>query len=376
MSKNTKILIYFVTEDWYFVSHRLELALSAIDDGFDVYLVTRVTSNKKYIESYGIKVISIDIERGGLSIFKDFKLILKLFRIFNNIKPHIIHNISLKPILYGTLIGKITSANIIVNTFPGLGFLKNKNLTFLSNVIRNITKFLFSIILRLINCKVIIQNTYDLEFCKKVLKINFQKLHLIRGSGVNTSKLLPKQKKKEKNIRISLVSRMLFDKGIFDFVEAAKKIKLKYPNTVFALVGKPDKDNKNSIPKEILLKWHNEKIIEWQGFQKNIGFVWANSHIACLPTFYNEGLPKSLLEASACGIPIVCSDNPGCMEIVENNHNGLIFPQKDIFQLCIAIEYLIINKDERKRMGENGRKKVLDMFDIEFINRQTKILYY
>ena len=374
MINNKKTLVYFVTEDWYFLSHRLDLALSAIEDGFDVFLVTNVTSKKKYIESLGVKLIPVSIERGNLSIIKDFKFLLKLIKIFKHLKPHIIHNISLKPILYGTLAGKISNANIIVNTFPGLGFLKNNNLSVLKKIIRNVTIIFFSITLRMIESRIIIQNKFDLDFCKKQLKLN--NLYLIKGSGVDTNQFSPKSEKNTKKIRISLVSRMLFDKGICDFVKAAQIIKLKHPKTIFSLIGKPDEGNQNSVSRDLLLKWQNEGIIEWLGFQNNIEKIWARSDIACLPTFYNEGLPKSLLEASACGVPIVSSDNPGCLEIVENNYNGLVFPQRDVFRLCEAIEYFIININERERMGKNGRKKVLEIFDIKSINKQTKKLYY
>lgn len=315
------------------------------------------------------------IERGNISLAQDLKLILKLIIILRKENPDILHNISLKPVLYGSIAGIFSNIPKIINTFPGLGFLKNDSTDKFKIFIRFLLKKLLSLVLNIRENTVIVQNTDDYSYCKKQLSLKKNGLILIRGSGVNVKKFVPK-KEPDGYIRVSLVSRMLYDKGINEFVESAKILKSKYPNVIFSLIGLPDKENNNSVSKEILKNWHNQKIIEWLGYNKDINKIWGISHIACLPTFYSEGLPKSLLEASSCGRPIISSDNPGCREIVEDKYNGLIVPEKNVLKLVEAIEYMINHKNERIRMGQNGRKKVVSMFDRKIINKKTLKTYH
>ena len=370
--KNKKIL-YFVSEDWYFISHRLSLALEAKKMGYKVYLITRVNSSQSILEKNGIKVFPIKINRGKLNILQDLFLIIKLYNIIKKNCPDIIHNVSLKPIVLGTIVGNFAKIKVI-NTLPGLGYVNNTSKNFFQIIIKYTVKYLLKFCLKNLKSKIVVQNKRDLIISKDLFKSNKNQLFLISGSGVDCNFYYPQCKSKS-FLRVSLISRMIWDKGIKDFVEAARCIKLRYPKVLFTLVGKVDNENKNYIPLDYLKTLNNEGFVEWVGFKNDIRRILKKTHIACLPTFYSEGLPKFLLEANAMSTPVVCTDNPGCTELVKHNYNGIVIPERNVKKLIEALTFLIEEPSERLRMGTNGRKLVLKKFELKLINKEYIKLY-
>lgn len=366
-------IVFFITEDWYFYSHRLPLAIAAQKEGFDVYLITKKISHSDLIRKHGINVINLDLRRGEVSLFSDILMFMKLINILQKIKPDIIHNVALKPILYGNMAALLTNVHSSINSFAGLGYIFISN-SLKAKVINSILKIVFRIILNGKNNRIIFQNEDDLKLMvsKKFVKKNISTI--IRGSGVDKKKF--RYTVENNNTQnIVLASRLLWDKGIGEFVKASKIIKKKnYKNLRFIIVGKIDDQNPSSISKKKLLYWQGKKIIEWWGFNEDINKVYEQSNIVCLPS-YREGLPKSLIEAAACGRAIITTDVPGCREIVINDYNGKLVPKKNASLLAKAILELINDNYMRNRMGKNGLKYFKDNFTIEHIVSQHMLIY-
>lgn len=365
-------LLYFVTEDWYFCSHRLALAIAAQKAGYEVVVVTRVNQHAELIRSHGLKLIHFELSRRSRNPFIEFGMIWRLLRIYREEQPDIVHHVALKPVLYGSIAARLTGVPAVVNALAGLGFLFISK-HFQARVIRLLVESAFRLLFNDPNVRVIFQNPDDMALLtsRGVLVIN--QGVLIRGSGVCTSQFnvtpevygLP---------LVVLASRMLWDKGIAEFVEAVRQLRGQGVAARFVLVGEGDPDNPASISHKQLSQWQKEGIIEWWGQRDDMPHVFAQSHIVCLPS-YREGLPKVLVEAAACGRPIIATDVPGCREIVQDGENGLLVPAKDFYELANALRQLIDNPSLRIVMGKRGREIVESKFSIEHVVTQTLTLY-
>jgi glycosyltransferase involved in cell wall biosynthesis len=231
------------------------------------------------------------------------------------------------------------------------------------------------ILARLLNahrCRVIVQNPDDAELLKRA-GVTESNLRMIRGVGVDTSAFLPSPEPPEP-ICVVLATRILWDKGVGEFVEAARHLKQEGVKARFILVGNPDLDNPAAVPETTLHAWQKEEVVEWWGHREDMAAVFQMAHVVCLPS-YREGLPKVLLEAAACGRPIVTTDVPGCREVVREGINGLLVPARDAQALSEALFSLIINPELRTQMGRRSREIVLKDFSSEKVIAQTLNLY-
>ncbi len=365
-------LLYFVTEDWYFCSHRLALAIAAQKAGYEVVVVTRVNQHAELIRSHGLKLIHFELSRRSRNPFIEFGMIWRLLRVYREEQPDIVHHVALKPVLYGSIAARLTGVPAVVNALAGLGFLFISK-HFQARVIRLLVESAFRLLFNDPNVRVIFQNPDDMALLTSHGVLVTKQGVLIRGSGVCTLQFnvtpevygLP---------LVVLASRMLWDKGIAEFVEAVRQLRGQGVAARFALVGEGDPDNPASISNKQLSQWQNEGIIEWWGQRDDMPRVFAQSHIVCLPS-YREGLPKVLVEAAACGRPIIATDVPGCREIVHDGENGLLVPAKDFYALANALRQLIDNPSLRIAMGKRGREIVESKFSIEHVVTQTLTLY-
>jgi glycosyltransferase involved in cell wall biosynthesis len=369
MSTPTLKLIFFVTEDLYFYSHRLPLAVAAKTVGFDVVVITRVVNHCGLIRQAGIRVIPFNISRRSMNPFKELIAILRLYLIYRNERPDIVHHVAVKPVLYGSIAARLVGVSHVINALTGLGWLftsTSKRARLLQAIVRR------AFYLLLARSTVIVQNDDDAVELRG-MGITKQRINLIRGSGVNTVDYAPHPE----NMGIPVVmlpARMLWDKGVGEFVEAARQIKWRGVKARFVLVGDPDMENPASVPEHQLLAWDKEGVIEWWGRREDMPQVLVQSHIVCLPS-YREGLPKSLLEAASCGRSIVTTDVPGCREIVHNGDNGFLVEARNTAALVDALAKLIANPELRQMMGRRGRERVLSEFSQERIIAQVLALY-
>lgn len=361
-------LLFLVTEDWYFCSHRLPLAIAALEAGFDVAVATRVREHGQIIQDAGISVIPFELSRRGGNPLME---IVRLVRLYLRERPAIIHHVAMKPVLYGSIAARLSCVRNVVNAVAGLGWLFISG-GIAAQMLRPVVRSLLVHLLAAPGMRSIVQNSDDLMLLIK-LGVPQDRLHLIRGAGVDTVAFAPTAEPAG-SVTVVLVARMLWDKGVGEFVEAAKHLYDEGIKARFVLVGVPDPANPSAVPLDTLRGWNGKFGVEWWGHRADMPQVLADAHIVCLPS-YREGLPKTLLEAAACGRPIVTSDAPGCREIVRDGDNGLLVPVKDATALAVALKSLIINKDLRYKMGVRGRERVLKEFTMEKVIEETLMVY-
>lgn len=365
-------LLFVVTEDWYFCSHRLQLAVAAQEEGYYVAVVTQETSHGDEIRQAGLRLIPIKFQRSGRNPVSDLMTIRSLIRIYKNEQPDLIHHVSLKPVLYGSIAARIAGIPNVINAITGLGYVFSSEESF-AKVIRCLISPLLKYIFAGRKTITIFQNQDDLKILEDMNLINHSQAKVIRGSGVDANIFTPG----EDTISIPqviVVARMLWDKGVGEFVQAAKLLMAKGVAARFILVGDTDSKNPAAISVAQLKIWQEEKNIEWWGRREDVPKILQQSTIACLPS-YREGLPKFLLEAASAGLPIVTTDVPGCREIVINGENGYLVPPRNSEALADAIAKLLNDERLRREMGVKGRALVEREFGINKIVDETISLY-
>jgi glycosyltransferase involved in cell wall biosynthesis len=361
-------LLFIVTEDWYFVSHRLPLAVAAQAAGFDVAVATRAGQQADAIRNAGIRLIPFALSRRGGNPLAE---VVALWRLYRRERPDLVHHVALKPVMFGTLAAWLARVPAQVNAVAGLGWL----FTTSSGMVRLVRPMLRWILAHLLNqphSLTIAQNPEDQALLERS-GVPATRLRLIRGAGVDIQVFYPVIPPAEP-VCIVLVSRMLWDKGVGEFVEAARRLTEAGVNARFVLVGVPDPANPASVPESSLRGWHGQHGVEWWGRREDMPAVLQAAHIACLPS-YREGLPKSLLEAAACGLPIVTTDAPGCREVVRDGVNGFLVPVRDAAALTAALRKLIDDAELRCRMGEQSRLRAETEFGLETVIAQTLAVY-
>jgi glycosyltransferase involved in cell wall biosynthesis len=371
MTKRKKLL-FLVTEDWYFCSHRLALAKAAQQAGFAVSVLTRVNKHGDVIQNADVDLIPLKMVRGGVNPLFEFAALRQIWLTYRQIKPDIVHHVALKPVLYGGLVALFMPDIKIVNLLAGLGSVFSSR-TWTAYILRPLFKKLFQVLFKRTHSLTIVQNQEDYDFLSYDLQVPVTQLRLIKGSGVDTERFYPAQEPVG-SVQMALVSRLLWDKGIGEYVAAVRQLKQKGLVFNAFLVGKPDAENMASIATEQLHAWQAEGVVQCLGYVEDVALFWNKTHIAVLPS-YREGLPKSLLEAAAAGKPIVTTDTSGCKEIVEEGVNGFLVPVRTVKELANALEKLILDAALRKKMGAAGRKKVEQAFSNDFILAQTLSVY-
>ena len=365
-------LLYLVTEDWYFCSHRLPLAAAARAAGFDVSVATRLRAHKKEIRAAGFEPIRIGLSRRSVNPFRELRSVAELVRIYRAVKPDIVHHVALKPVVYGSLAARLAGVPSVVNALAGLGYAFSSQDRW-ARLARPVVETAFRALLDRPASRLIVQNPDDLELLVRERVVGAERTVLIRGSGVDTARFAPALEADGVPL-VVLPARMLRDKGIFEFVAAAEQLRAAGVAARFALVGDPDPDNPASIPAATLQRWSDGGAVEWWGWRDDMVEVFHQSHIVCLPS-YREGLPKALIDAAACGRAIVTCDVPGCREVVREGENGLLVPPRDSAALAAALGRLLGDAKLRQAMGIRGRARAVAEFSIERVIEQTLGLY-
>ena len=359
-----KKLFFIVNVDWFFLSHRKEIALKALNEGYEVHLATQFTDKLKEIQDLGIIVHQISLNRSNANLFGSIKLFYNIFLLLFTFKPDIVHLITIKPIIFGGIVAKFLNIQLLVVSITGLGFIFTSK-RFYSSISQYTIGKLYGFAINHKRIKIIFQNHDDVNLLKKYVLINEDKIFLIQGSGVdfNEFKYTPI---KQNFPKIILPARMIKDKGILEFISAARIIKKKNCNVVFQLVGGIDEYNPSGLTKIEIESWVKEGIIEWLGHCNDMSKVFSDSYLVVLPS-YREGFPKVLMEAAACGRAIVTTDVPGCRDTIVNGKSGILVPIYDSETLAKTINKLIEDFNLCKSMGEEGRKYAIKNFNVNDI---------
>lgn len=370
-----KKILFVISDDVYLISHRLSLIQSCIAAGYCVSTLVKITDPhlKEKIEKVGCTVFDVGYRSKGIAFFGNIKLIVKLIRYFNRIKPDVVHAFSIRMVLLSTIGFYFSKIPKFIGTITGMGNLETSQ-SVITTLIKNKIYKLFHLLFSSKNTYLIVQNRDDYEFAKQQL-IDKKRLTMIRGSGVDIDffTLQPEPSEPEKVV-IAFVSRMLKDKGVHESIDAIKILAKKYPYIQLQLVGDIFLENPLSLTTAQMTTLSDHPNIVWLGHQQDIVAIWKNAHIALLPS-YREGLPKSLLEAAACARPIVTTDVPGCREIVIDHINGFLVLPKSAIAIADALEKLIIDSALRKKLGFAGRALVEKQFSNAIVNKEILDFY-
>ena len=367
-------IVYLVTEDWVFVSHRLPIARAARDAGYEVTVATRVTDHGAAIEAEGFQLVPLAWARRSHNPFAELAALIRLTSLYRRVRPTIVHHVAVKPALVGSLAAWLAGVPRVVNAITGLGFVFSSKTT-RARFMRPFVRFGFRFLLRRSGSVIIVQNPDDADVLVRECAIERERIRLIRGSGVDLARFQVVPESDRRPMIATLASRMIWDKGIGDLVEAARILRRDGVNVRVVLAGKPDPDNPASIPEPQLRAWHDEGMVAWRGFVSDMPALWAESHIAVLPSFYGEGVPKCLIEAAACGRPIVAADGPGLREIVRDGENGALVPAHDPAALACAIARLAADDETRRGMGAAGRELAVSGFGDRQVAQATLAVY-
>ena len=373
-------LLFVINEAYFFLSHRLAVAKAAMDDGWEVH----VAAPKEHVwappnfsvdelKKEGFIFHSIPLSRRGTNPLVEIKTFFSLLKLYQKIRPDIIHHITIKPNLYGGLAARLTGIPSVVFAFTGLGqIFIDRGLK--AYFLRAIVKALLGISLNHSNKKIIFQNMDDQENFINLRIISRESSVVIRGSGVDLDKFSFTPITKGTPM-VVLASRLIWEKGVSDFVSAARLLHKKNIKARFILVGDTQPSNPRAVPKSVLETWVRENIIEWWGYRSDMTSILSQCHIVCLPSIYGEGVPKILLEAAAVGRAVVSNNVPGCREAVIDGVSGYLVPPKDIDALADRLYELIKNPDLADRLGREGRQFMEDAFDEHSIASTTLMVY-
>lgn len=365
-------LVYIVTEDWYFMGHRLPMAQAAQAAGFDVHVITRVDQHGSKIETLGFTLHPITWSRRSLSPADTLRSITSLRATLRQIEPAVVHNIALKPAFMGTIACMRLGVRGVVNSINGLGsaFL---NRSWRGVALQRALGTGLPLLLNRSNVMTIVQNPDDRR-ALETLGVKHDRIVLIPGSGVDTEELRALPEPPTPPIRIGFVGRMLDDKGVRPLVEAVRLLRRDGLAVELVLAGTPDPENPTSISPAELEAWSREQGITWAGQVTDIQKFWAEAHIAALPS-RREGLPKSLLEAAACGRPMVATDVPGCREVCIEGETGLLSPVDDAAALAARLRTLATDDALRQRFARRAREMAETRFSSSRIGKETAALY-
>lgn len=368
----TDKLLFIVNDPAFFISHRLPIAVEAIKQGYEVHLASFINSKEQIFAAYGIKTHNIAINRGSTNPLTEIKTLFSIWNLFNHIRPDIAHLVTMKPVLYGGIAARFAPVKSVVSAVPGLGSV------FLTGGIRGkflrfVVSILYKIALKQNKMTVIFQNPDDKKNIRAITRISEKKTIIIRGSGVDLSQYsftpLPDGTK-----IVVMAARLLRDKGVFEFAEAAKILKERGSDARFCLIGNPDPQNPSSINEEDLSKWKKDGHLEIWGYRDNIAKIFAEAYMVVLPS-YSEGLPKVLIEAAACGRAVVTTDVSGCRDAIEKDITGTLVPVRNSQALADAMGRLIQDRSLCEKMGKAGRKLAEKEFDINKVVEKHLDIY-
>lgn len=365
-------LLFLITEDWTFWEIRRDLARTARDAGYEVMIATRVAAHAARIQQEGFRLLPISLRRRSRNPFRELVAIMELIQLYRRERPQIVQQVAMKPILYGSLAAWIAKVPVVINAFGGLGYAFTDRPR-RASALRSLMQIGLRMAVTLSRCVVVCQNAEDREVLIQEGIVSFDRVRIIVGSGVDTSLFVPVPPSDGPPI-VMLAGRMLWDKGVAEFVEAARLLRKKAVQARFVLVGRRDEDNPTAIDEGQLTRWSQHDAIEWWGHREDMPTVLGGAALVVLPS-YREGLPKVLLEAAACGKALIATDVPGCREVVQHQKTGLLVPVRDPVALADAIVSLLASHELRTAMGASGREFVMREHSKEKIGQHFLDLY-
>lgn len=370
----TARLLYLVNIPRFFLTHRLPLAQAARAAGYEVHVATSQfdRDNVARIRAAGLTHHDLPLQQHGTSPLNELRALSSILALYRELQPDLAHHITVKALLYGGLAARQSNVPAVVNTVSGLGYVFSTE-DRRARSLRGAVSLGYRLLLRHPNASTIFQNPDDRDHFVQRNLVTADQTCVIRGSGVDVTRFIP-QPEPAGAPRVLFVGRLLWQKGLADFVAAARLLRAQNVAARFTIVGYGEQGNPDSVPPETLAAWQAEGLVDYLGQRDDMPQVYADAQVVCLPS-WREGVPRALIEAAACGRPLVASDVPGCREIVQHELNGLLVPVRAPQPLAAALRRLLSDAALRQRMGAAGRELALREFALERVNAATLALY-
>jgi glycosyltransferase involved in cell wall biosynthesis len=364
-------IILFANTDWYLYNFSLPLARTLRNKGHEVILLSPAGRYSPLLEQDGFNWQQFSLTRKGANPFQELDAFVRLVKVFRKYKPDIVHHYTIKPVIYGSVAARLSGIRRVINEITGLGHIFTSKKVSAWALRKLVTGLYF---LGLEGTTILFQNTTDRDLFLQLKLIKPEQAHLIPGAGVDIE-IFTQQPQPEGTPLIVFPGRLLKAKGVEDFIAAARLVKQTNKAVRFALVGQVDLGNPDSVSEQELEIWQTEGIVEYWGWQDDMIKVYAQTSIICFPSAYREGLSRVLLEAAACGRPIITTDWPGCREAVEDGESGLLVPVHEPQLLARALENLLMKPAEWQSMGTRGRQIIEQKFSLERVLKETLAIY-
>ena len=357
--------------DTFFSSHRLPIATAAIAAGHDVHLACATSGLEPNLTKLGIHVHSLSLSRSGTSPTGELRTALQVLAVVGKVRPDIVHCVTIKPVLYGSIAARLQRVPVRVASISGLGYVFIAQ-GIKASLLRAAIRLAYRHALK--GAKVVIfQNTADRDVLREMNAVSPSQEVLIRGSGVDLEAFRPTEEPTDSPVAM-LVARLLVDKGVNEFVDAARRLAETHPTLRMVLVGDADPGNPKSVTPDRVAAWVEEGLVEHWGFTHDVSATMAMSNVIVLPS-YREGLPKTLIEAAACGRAVVTTDVPGCRDAIEPGESGLLVPARSGTELARAIARLIDDPTLRHEFARRGRLLAEKAFDIDGVVARHLSIY-
>jgi glycosyltransferase involved in cell wall biosynthesis len=366
-----KRVLFVVNWDWFFLSHRLPLALEARERGYQVLVATADTGLGQRIVEHGFEFYPLSLSPHGMNPVLELRSVAELAALYRRTRPDLLHHVTIKPVIYGSLAARTVPGTGVINAISGLGSMFSDRRGPWS---RLMISSLYRIALRRKRTRIIFQNPDDLRRLTGVGMVANGNAILIRGSGVDPDEFPPRPEPAGPPLVI-LPARLLWEKGVSEFVEAARIVRRRRPDARLALVGAPDEGNPASVPRSDLERWAAEGAVEVWGHRQDMPEVMACAHIVALPSYYPEGVPRVLLEAAASERALIAADWPGSREVVQDGRTGVLVPPRDPAALAEAVLRLIDDPELRRRLARSARDLVLREFRVSLVVERTLDVY-
>lgn len=372
-------LLILTTQDRFFLSHINERAHCFLEKGWKVAVCIQITDNSlvEQIKNFGYEIFDTKIVRKSVNPITQMFSIGRLIKFYFSYKPDIVWHLGAKSIIYGTFVScllRLSKPVGIVNAPIGMGWVYASQ-TMKARILRPLVELLFRLSLNPKNSRVIVENLDDLNYFVNNGSLNRQNAYCIQGAGVDTEKFIPGIRKKKFEYTVVMVARLIREKGVWDFLKAAEILATKKIPVKMQIVGEPDYGNPSSITVFEFESLKKNPAVECLGFRSDIENVLQQADIFCLPSYYREGLPRALIEAASCGLPLLTTDSIGCRDTIKGN-NGFLFKKHDVEVLVKQIEYLVQHPEEMLKMGENSRLVALQYFDSKKICKRTCEIFF
>jgi len=367
-------VIFFANTEWYLYNFRLGIARYLRNKGYEVIMMSPIGPYGEKLQQEGFRWYGLPMDRMSINIITELKLLWKILKIYRAEQPDVVHNFTIKCVVYGSLMGRFAGVHSRINAVTGLGHIFIGG-SLKATLLKPIVKFLLKLTLSGRQSRLILQNPDDKEIFLKLGLVKENQIDLIKGSGVNTRVFFPVDHQRSKPFKVFLAARLLWEKGIREYIDAIKFLHEKRPGEFkFYLVGSSDSGNPSAVPQSEIDQWVREGLVIAPGHEDDIQIMMKEMDLVVLPS-YREGVPRGLIEAAAMELPIITTDAPGCREIVADGVNGYLVPIRDWQIMANKMEYLLDNADVCEQFGKAGRQKVLDEFDETIVFDKTFHVY-